>query len=85
MAFDRKHYREIKNYMMDRLMRPPCHYTGNNPIDWAVGFFDLISDCVAREDYEGAKATRDAIIEFLNSFGAEIPEDARLNLNLKKL
>jgi hypothetical protein len=73
MAFNRKHYSEIRKFITDRLNSVPwCYKLGKeserSPIDWAITFLPLISDCVAREDYEAAKATRDAIIEFANKF-----------------
>jgi hypothetical protein len=86
MAFDRKHYKEVKIYMDGILNNPPFQIALDGkpcPVNWAKGFFGLITDCVEREDYEGAKATRDSIIEFFNSFGAAIPEDARLTLPAK--
>jgi len=54
-------------------------YKGD-PVGWAKTFFPMIPDCVHREDYEAAQATKDAIIDFLNKLGANIPDDARLKV-----
>lgn len=79
-TFDRKHYKEIKDFMLQILNNRPWCCDVKCPVEWAMTFFPLIPECVQREDYEGAQATKDAIIEFLNGFGAEIPKDAMLNL-----
>jgi hypothetical protein len=78
-----KYYKEVKKFMdwnfshVDyRLMEK----FKTRPDLYAQTFFGLIPDCVQREDYEGAQATKDAIIEFLNKFGMEIPDDAQLRL-----
>lgn len=78
-TFDKKYYREIYNWICENLKFSPTWYLkGENPcpIEHVKTYFPLISDCVHREDYEAAKATRDAIIDFLNKLGAEIPNDA---------
>lgn len=81
MAFDRKHYKEIKKFVSWTLNNPPWCYTGKCPFDWAKVHVKLVAQCVHSEDYEGAKATSDAIREFLNQFLKEpIKEDALLNL-----
>lgn len=82
-TWDTKYYKEIKAFM-DRQMwhldfRLAEKYKGD-PIGWAKSHFHLISDCVHREDFEAAQATKDAIIDFLNKLGAEIPDDAELKI-----
>lgn len=77
MAFNKKHYRTIKKFMSERLSTRPWCYEGNR-VDWIAGFFDMVRDCAQREDYEGAQAAKDAIIEAFNDIGAEVPMDARL-------
>ena len=66
--------------MLEMLNKPPWCSDVKCPVEWAETFLCLIPDCVHREDYEAAQATKDAIIQFLNKFGAEIPDDARLTL-----
>ena len=73
-----QHYKDIKAHMKWVLEHPPWCYTGKCPVQWAKAFIPTMADCASREDYEAAQATKDAIIEFLNSMGAEIPADAEL-------
>jgi hypothetical protein len=81
MAFDRKHYKEIKKFMLWRLNHVSCFSNVTCPIEWVKTFLPLLADCVHREDYEAAKATKDTIREFLNQFMEEkIAEDAMLKL-----
>lgn len=82
MSFDKRHYKTIKKFMLDRLTHRPWCYEGS-PVDWAVGLFPLIQQSIDDEDYEAAQATKDAIIEFFNSMGADVPNDAKLILTRK--
>lgn len=80
---DKKHYREVKKFMLHNLNHVPWCVKPSSPFDWAKTFFPLITYCVKRNDFEGAKATKDAIIEFLNQFLGEadkIPKDALLKI-----
>lgn len=76
------HYKAIKKWVLHELNHRPILLADKIkcPVEWAKTFFPLIPDCVHREDYEAAQATKDAIIEFLNGFGAEIPDDAQLRI-----
>jgi hypothetical protein len=76
------YYKAIKEFMLWELNHRDFRLVEKYkcPVDWAKTFLHLITDCVEREDYEGAAATKDAIREFLNGFGADIPEDAQLKL-----
>lgn len=67
MAFDKHHYKTIKAFTLENLKRRPWCYDGD-VVDWIKTFIPLITDCIDREDYEGAKACSDAIREFLNEF-----------------
>ncbi len=83
MPFRKRHYNEIKKFMEQRLKYVPMFCEIKCPVEWAKTFLPLISDCVHREDYEAAKATADAIREFLNKFLSDenkIPETTQLNL-----
>lgn len=79
---DKKHYKEIKKFVLLKLSTRPALLADKItcPVEWAKTFFPLISDCAAREDYEAAQGTKDAIIEFLNKFGAELPKDVEFKL-----
>jgi len=78
----KEYYDQIKEFVHSLLNGVPFQIADKVtcPVEWAKTFFPMISDCVHREDYEGAQATKDAIIEFLNKFGLEIPEDAQLKI-----
>ena len=86
MAFDKKHYGEVKKFMEFELNKVDFRLVEkykDKPFDWAHTFLPLISDCVQRENYEGAKAISDAIREFLNKFlpdGEKITADMTLKL-----
>jgi len=80
MAKKSAYYKEIKKHMLWVLGHPSCFITHNDPVRWARAFTPMIADNVAREDYEAAQAIKDAIIEFLNGFGAELSKDTILNL-----
>jgi len=62
------------------LNHTPWCYEGNCPFEWARTFLPLISDCIYREDYEAAKASTDAIREFLNRF---LPPEDQITVNDK--
>ena len=62
------YYLEIKEFISTNLNHPSIVIDTSLPFEWAKTFNPLISDCVAREDYEAAHATTDAIKEFLNQF-----------------
>ena len=83
MSWDKKHYKTIKKWMIERLNSVPFQYKTNCPFDWAATFLPLIVDCSYREDYEAAQATSDAIREFLNGFLKE--EDRISETTLLKL
>ncbi len=83
MAFDRKHYNEIKTFMDAQLKNVPWCAKVESPIEWVQGFLPLVSDCLSINDYEGAKAISDAIRDFLNSFlsdNEKIGHDKQLKL-----
>lgn len=82
-SWDKKYYKEIYNWMCENLKYSPIWYLKGEkpcPIEHVKTYFPLISDCVHREDYEAAQATKDAIINFLNKLGAEIPDSAELKI-----
>jgi hypothetical protein len=81
--WDKKYYKVVKAYMDNQMWHIDYRLAEkykDDPIGWARSHFDLISDCVHRGDYEAAQATKDAIIDFLNKLGLEIPDDAVLKL-----
>lgn len=83
MAFDKKHYKETKDFLFSVLNNKPYGCSTDCPWEWARGFVPLVSQCIHNEDYEGAKGASDAIREFLNQFLKEedkIDERATLKL-----
>lgn len=85
-SWDKKHYQILKKWIGERLKKYPFQLHERvqkgeiDALDWAKSYIGLIPGCIHRGDYEGAQATRDAVIEFLNGFGLDIPENAVLNL-----
>ena len=75
-------YMETKNWMLDVVSRRPWCLEETDAVRWCVGFFPLIKMAVEEEQYEVAQAFKDAMIEFLNGLGAEIPKGFLFNLDL---
>lgn len=68
MAFNKKHYKQCKKFMLGVLSKRPWCCDVDSPVEWSKAFLPMILDCNSREDYEGSKAIKDAIMEFLNGF-----------------
>lgn len=82
-TWDKKYYKELYDWMCENLKYSPTWYLKGEkpcPIEHVKTYFPLISDCVHRGDYEATQAIKDAIIDFLNKLGAEIPDDAVLKI-----
>lgn len=81
-TFDNEYYEQVKQHTHYNLTHVSMFLDGKVkcPVEWAKTFYPLLVSCVESEDFEAAKGVRDAIIEFLNGFGADIPNDAILNL-----
>lgn len=77
---EREYYKAIKAHVGHNLTHVPWCAQVDCPVEWAKTFLPLITDCAHEGDYVGAQATKDAIIEFLNSFGTELPTDVLLTL-----
>jgi hypothetical protein len=82
-SWDKEHYKNVKSFMDEHILG--VHYTlvekyKKDPVAWAMTFFPLINQAVKDEDYEAAQATKDAIIDFLNRFGAKIPDSIEFKL-----
>ncbi|WP_183560626.1 hypothetical protein [Mucilaginibacter sp. SP1R1] len=85
-TWDEKHYQEIYEFMMATLGSVPWCSDVKCPVEWAKTKLPLVSMCVANEDYEGAQATKDAIMDFLNQFLSEsekITDQQTLKLPVK--
>jgi hypothetical protein len=82
MAFDRKHYNEMKRRAAYSLRHVSCLVPDPCPVEHAKTQLHLIAFCVAQEDYEGAKAIKDAVREFFNEYWPDgnIQADELLNL-----
>lgn len=82
MAFDRKYYNEVKKFTA-HLLRHKSWCDKSTFEEHVKSFLPLISSCNEKEDFEGAKATADAIKEFLNEYlpdADKIPAAATLKL-----
>lgn len=71
MAFDKKHYKEIKKWVL--LSLKEYHY------DPTI-FLPVIAACLKDEDFEAAQATSDAIRQWFEEQGETIPPEATLKI-----
>lgn len=81
--WNKKHYKEIKAFVLSTLKEPVDPgkrdpITGRLPVsfrEYIQPKLRLMVDCASREDFEGAQATKDALVEFTNRY---LPEDKQL-------
>lgn len=86
MAFDKKYYKAIKEFVDTRISAPPAIYGPVSLEDWIKSWAQRIPDCLKDEDYEAAQAIKDSIRDFLNKHVDEpIPKDALLKIPRKAL
>jgi hypothetical protein len=77
MAFDKTLYDGCKQIASNMLRNIPFQYSGTLE-DWVLGSLSMIGELNMEENYEGSKAVKDAVIEFVNE---NLPEDGRIGLN----
>ena len=82
MAFDKKHYRQMKDFAAHSLRHVSCLVDNPCPVEHAKTQLELIAYCVDLEDYEGAKAIKDAVREFFNELTGRELIDAEALLRL---
>lgn len=80
------YYEAIKNHTLHILSHKPWCNKDLDIIVHIKGIIGLIPEMIEREDYEGAQAVKDAIMDFVNSFSDEkITKEALLIIpELKK-
>lgn len=82
MAWNKKHYKEIKEFTAHWLSHRPFHevYKGT-PISHVDFMLTQIPIFLKAQDFEAAKAIKDAIIEFWNYiYHDNVPKEALLRL-----
>lgn len=77
MAFDKTLYDGCKQIASNMLHRIPFQYSGTIE-DWVLSSLSMIDGLNMEENYEGAKAVKDAVVEFINE---NLPENERVGLN----
>jgi len=77
MAFDKRHYKEVKKHTLWMLNNPSVFVRTDCKAEWAITFLPVLVECVESEDYEGAQAMKDAIKEFIG-----LPADEEILLAL---
>lgn len=78
---DKRLYKECKK-LSDHIVRNrPWCFTGD-VVDWTSGFFPLIKEMAAKENYEAAQAMKDSITELYSELtGEKLPKDVQLKLD----
>ncbi len=77
MAFDRKLYSECKKLAMWNLEHQPFQYTGTLK-EWVLSTLSTAGEYIRKQQYEQAKAIKDAVIECTNK---HLPEKDRIDIN----
>ena len=77
MAFNKKLYIECKKLTLWNLEHPSFLYEGN-PKDWILGILSSCGEYVKRQQYEQAKAIKDAVTEYINKY---LSENDKLDIN----
>lgn len=70
MAFDKELYEGCKQIASNMLHHIPFQYNGTIE-NWVLGTLSMIDDLNMEENYEGSKAVKDAVVEFINE---KLPE-----------
>ncbi|MFV0587510.1 hypothetical protein [Bacteroides reticulotermitis] len=78
MAFDKELYEGCKQIASNMLHHIPFQYNGTIE-NWVLGTLSMIDDLNMEENYEGSKAVKDAVVEFINE---KLPEgEERIQLS----
>ena len=75
MSWDKDHYEYAKSLTLSNLNNRHFSDKSDNPVDYALKSLPMISICLDNEDFEGAKGTNDAIIQYINQY---LPIDKRI-------
>ena len=77
MAFNKKLYEESKKLTLWNIEHAPFQYSGSVK-DWILGFLHLAGEYIKKEQYEQAKAIKDAVTECVNK---HVPKDEKIDIN----
>lgn len=69
MGWDKKHYKEIFKWVYSQLgggLNPEIYTSLEKPVWNGDIFISMLPDIIHREDWEGAQATKDALIKWYN-------------------
>lgn len=77
MAFDKELYAGCKQIASNMLHHIPFQYDGTIE-DWVLGTLSMVDELNIEENYEGSKAIKDSVTEFINE---NLPEEERIGLN----
>lgn len=78
MAFDKELYEGYKKIAANMLRNCPVYYEGSLE-DWIKIPLSMIEELNLEENYEGSKAAKDAVIEFINEV---LPWDERVDAEI---
>ena len=77
MAFNKKLYKECKKLILWNLEHPYFLYDGT-PKDFVLGILSSCGEYIKKQQYEQAKAIKDAVIEYINKY---LPENDKVDIN----
>ena len=77
MAFNKKIYKECKKLTLWNLEHAPFQYQGSAK-DWILGFLYSAGEYIKKEQYEQAKAIKDAVTECINKY---LSDDEKIDIN----
>jgi len=75
MSWDKEQYEYAKALTLNNLRNRHFLDKSSDPVTWAMKSLSMISICLENEDYEGARGTNDAIIQYVNEF---LPAEKRI-------
>lgn len=78
MAFDQELYEGCKKIAANMLRNCPVYYEGSIE-DWIKIPLSMIEELNMEENYEGSKAAKDAVIEYINEV---LPYDERVDAEI---
>lgn len=77
MAFNKKLYNECKKLTLWNLEHQSFLYHGSTK-DWVLSFLYNAGEYIKKEQYEQAKAIKDAVTEYINKY---LSEDEKIDIN----
>lgn len=77
MAFNKKLYNECKKLTLWNLEHQSFQYSGSLK-DWILSFLYSAGEYIKKEQYEQAKAIKDAVTECINKY---LSDDEKIDIN----